>query len=434
MVPIMNDSQPNPKNTERLLRLELARNSLERSQLIVLYTIGFILFLGSMAGSIVLIMFNQAVTPFAIICVVISLFMFGLLRSKYWRWATLLYPTILIAVLTTQAYLNDGLYDESVYGFFAVTAIAGLLLRRQGVVVFTFYSVAAVIGLGYAHIIGLFPKYSEYFSPHRIFYMGLLMAVGGALLYLVIDNLVQTIDRLNENEKGLESNNQELQFIRESLEKQVMERTAAAELARLDSENARREAEAQAWFTRGQAQLAERMRGDQSIETLANNVTSYLCHYLGAHTGALYLVEQNHLKLTGRYAYTEQTGQKNEIGFEDNLVGEAAKTRRTLKITNISDDAPFILSALGNIRPKQLLLAPIEAAGKVFGVLELATLEQFTAEHELFLGLVSENVAIAFHTTQTRVQINGLLEKTQNQTQESDLFSSREEPRNNYVG
>jgi transcriptional regulator with GAF, ATPase, and Fis domain len=78
------------------------------------------------------------------------------------------------------------------------------------------------------------------------------------------------------------------------------------------------------------------------------------------------------------------------------------------------------------------LLAPVETDGQVFGVLELATLNQFSAEHEAFLQRVSESIAIAFRTTQTRVQINGLLAQSQQQAeelqaQEEELRAANEE-------
>ena len=64
-----------------------------------------------------------------------------------------------------------------------------------------------------------------------------------------------------------------------------------AEQARADAEQAKKEIEianqtleTQIWQTTGQAQLNDKIRGQQDIPTLANSVTQQLCHYLGAQT------------------------------------------------------------------------------------------------------------------------------------------------------
>jgi GAF domain-containing protein len=202
--------------------------------------------------------------------------------------------------------------------------------------------------------------------------------------------------------------NQELWSIRESLERQVSERTRAAESARMEAESARREAELQAWVTRGQAQLAEQMRGDLDIPTLANNITAHLSRYIGAQCGALFLFSGDVLKLTGRYAYTIHDGLKSEFRTGEGLVGEAARAREVIRVDEIPADAPLISSALGESIPRQILAAPLEWNGQVFGVVEFATLDQFTLVHENFLARVSESAAIALRTAQTRSQTNQL--------------------------
>jgi GAF domain-containing protein len=202
--------------------------------------------------------------------------------------------------------------------------------------------------------------------------------------------------------------------------------------AETEAEILRKNIEAQSWLTRGQAQLAEKMRGEQTIEMLANNITSYLCRYLDAQTGALFIVSGEKLKLTGRYAYVEYTGQKDEFGFGENLIGEAAKANRIIRMDDIPADAPLVSSALGDAIPRQVLIAPIEAERQVVGVVELATLTQFSTQSEIFLNHVSENIAIALRTAQTRVQVNDLLAQSQRQAeelqaQEEELRASNEE-------
>jgi methyl-accepting chemotaxis protein len=49
----------------------------------------------------------------------------------------------------------------------------------------------------------------------------------------------------------------------------------------------------QNWFKTGQAELNDRMRGEQDVDVLARNTISFLAEYLNAQVGALYLTESD---------------------------------------------------------------------------------------------------------------------------------------------
>ncbi len=285
-------------------------------------------------------------------------------------------------------------------------------------------------------ITGIGPMFLPLFMNDKVTLASGMLRDGGVFLVLGLLLISITVLR-NRFEKSrldeLRSVNQALQVIQATLEERVNERTSLADRARADAEIARRTAVAQVWFMQGQAQLAEKMRGEQSTEMLANNIISHLCQYVGAQTGALFLISGEKLKLTGRYAYVEHLAQRDEFGLGDNLVGEAARENRIIHLTGVGD-APLVGSALGNTRPKQLLIVPVQVDAKVFGVLELATLHAFSTDHVAFLSRNIENIAIAFQTAHTRDRIASLLLESQRQaeelqTQEEELRSANEELR-----
>src|SRR5687767_1832372 len=59
------------------------------------------------------------------------------------------------------------------------------------------------------------------------------------------------------------------------------------------------------WLSAGQNLLNEKLIGDQSIEELASNTVNFLCSYLDANIGAIYLLNEkgNNLQLGGQYAF-----------------------------------------------------------------------------------------------------------------------------------
>jgi hypothetical protein len=345
-------------------------------------------------------------------------------RNVHW-FGRLFFPLFALAGLTYMAITTDGLHDSTVVGLTLVIIFTGLLSGQAAISLTTALVVSAIWVIAYADIYGinqsLFARSTkENDAIGLAVVISVVQIIAATTLNVLMSRLNQVLESVRRSEYELMENNRELNDIRASLEEKVTERTRAAE-------SARAEAEFQSWYTRGQVQLAEKMRGDLDIPTLAKNVISFLCQYLDAHTGALFLASGDVLKLTGRYAYVEHANRKSEFRLGESLIGEVAKSRQKIKLDAVSNAAPLISSALGEAKPNQILIAPIETEGQVYGVVELATLGEFSQDHEIFLSRVSESIAIAFRTAQARLRINDLL--TQSQQQAEELQAQEEELR-----
>lgn len=397
----------------------------------------------ALAGSVLvvvssLISSQGAFTPFVlsgIVGSITSLVVLWLLRIKQFSIPRLILPSVIYLLATYLIFTGAtvGVRDDAVLLYSLAVAMAGLLLGKRGVVVFGILSVITVGFSIYAEVNGLIVNHitTHTTTYNTLITVGVTYSLTFTMMYILVSILTGNLAKMRSNQLELTQVNQELWTIRESLEQQVGERTRAAESARAEAEAARREAEAQVWFTRGQAQLAEQMRGELDMSTLANNITSHLSQYIGAQTGALFVLSDDVLKLTGRYAYVERSGKKSQIHIGENLIGEAAKAKKIILMDNIPADALMISSALGEALPRQILIAPLESNGQVLGVLEFTTLAQFTPEHQTFLKHISESVAIALRTLQTRFQMSELLSQSQRQAeelqaQEEELRASNE--------
>ncbi|MBN2002500.1 MAG: response regulator [Anaerolineae bacterium] len=198
----------------------------------------------------------------------------------------------------------------------------------------------------------------------------------------------------------------------------------AAEIARRTAEKAQRDAEAanaaleaQIWHTTGHAQINNRMRGEQDVLTLADNVIEQLCEYLTAQVGVLYVREDDILCRVGSYACSrEEIGSRFKIG--EGLLGQAVHSKKPIFLTDIPADYTQIASGLGSAAPKAVVIMPFLYDDQVVGVVELGRLAAFSAEHMKFLQTALESIAIAFNTAQARARINQLLTQTQQQAEE----------------
>ncbi|MBF0565939.1 MAG: response regulator [Nitrospirae bacterium] len=187
------------------------------------------------------------------------------------------------------------------------------------------------------------------------------------------------------------------------------------------------------WKKTGQSGLNDRMRGEQDMAGLAQNIINFLAEYSKAHIGAIYLVsDKKLLKMAGSYAYNKRKNLSNEFSFGSGLVGQAALEKQSILLTNVPPDYIKISSGLGELEPCNILVVPLLHESEVKGIVELGSFNKFTDAQIEFMQTVSESIAIAFSVTQARENTKELLRITQNQAEElqvqqEELQASNEE-------
>jgi CheY-like chemotaxis protein/signal transduction histidine kinase len=177
------------------------------------------------------------------------------------------------------------------------------------------------------------------------------------------------------------------------------------------------------WLTGGQNQLNEKLVGDQSIEELATHTISFLCTYLKANIGAVYLFDdkENALVLNGQYAFTSPKDIKEKFTLNEGLIGQAAREQKQISLTDISEEQIRITSSVLNTKPKQLLITPFLFEGKTLGVIEMGRLTDFSETEKEFINASMESIAISVNSAIARKQIQELLEETKVQSEELQM-------------
>ncbi len=202
----------------------------------------------------------------------------------------------------------------------------------------------------------------------------------------------------------------------EQAQQRAEQARAEAEQAKKDIEVANQALEIQIWQTKGQAQLNDKMRGEQSIEMLANNVIDQLCEYLPAQIGALYVMEDDSLYRAGHYAYNADGATRFQL--REGMVGQAAAKRQPIFLNDIPLNHLTVRSGFGDTAIRNLMVFPFLYEGLVGGVIELGTITEFSQVQIDFMNAAITNIGIAFNTAQTRARVNELLAETQQQAEE----------------
>jgi CheY-like chemotaxis protein len=189
---------------------------------------------------------------------------------------------------------------------------------------------------------------------------------------------------------------------------------------------AERESADRNWNLAGADELTQSMQGNRSVEETTQNIITHLVTYLNAQVGALYIAESDSLRMVGTYALDKNRADKSVLTFGEGLAGQAAAEQRVILFTRIPEDH-FINTTFGKVRPKNIIAVPFISDGKVVGVVELGSIHSFTALHQEYLRIVSNSIAIAIASSQSREKTNSLLEETQRQAEE--LEAQQEELR-----
>ncbi len=193
-------------------------------------------------------------------------------------------------------------------------------------------------------------------------------------------------------------------------------------LRKLSEENERR-----TWLLTGSGELNDTMRGEKGINDLVQEALSKLAEFMKAQIGAIYLRNNGQLDMIGSYAFQFRKGNTNSFKIGEGLVGQAALEKKPILFGEVPEDYIHINSGLGNSAPKNIIIYPLLYEGEVNGVIELGSNKEFNEMHMRFLEIVSENIAIAINSAQSRTQLRELLEETQRQAEE--LEAQQEELR-----
>lgn len=192
-------------------------------------------------------------------------------------------------------------------------------------------------------------------------------------------------------------------------------------------EESHNEIKRHSWLVGGLKQLSDRMPGDLKTAKLSKAIVTFLAKYLNAQIGALYLIDekQENLNLFGTYAYPKSDGISFKLG--EGLIGEVAIEKEMLILNDVPDDYISVNSALGGTVPKHLIVSPFIYDDNVVGVIELASLSEFSKNELDFINESMKDIAVAINASQAREKVKDLLEKTIHQAEE--LQSKQDELR-----
>ncbi|WP_404547146.1 response regulator [Dyella jejuensis] len=181
--------------------------------------------------------------------------------------------------------------------------------------------------------------------------------------------------------------------------------------------NAARARQRETWLQAGQLELGTVMLGDPETERLGENILDFLARFLGAQAGALFVGMGEHYQRIGTYGVAQAERIVQRFVPREGLLGQVAVEAKTVILPDVPDDYLYVESALGQSKPKHLVISPVVADGDVNAVIELGFLRPVNDDVVALLEQASSTIGAALRSAKYRAELRTLLEETQRQSE-----------------
>lgn len=178
----------------------------------------------------------------------------------------------------------------------------------------------------------------------------------------------------------------------------------------------------------GLAEFGDILRkNNNNIDTLCDETTRNLIHYMEANYAAMYLyVDDNpddiYLEMKATYAADNKKFVQKKISLYEGIVGTCAVEKTMQIIDDIPADYITIGSGFGFTKPGHLIVVPLMLKDEIYGILELCRTDKFEDYRIKFIEHLAEDIA----STISYVKENAKnLFKLQEEGKRLDDFSHR---------
>ena len=192
----------------------------------------------------------------------------------------------------------------------------------------------------------------------------------------------------------------------------------------------------QDWLKTNLAKFTNMLQGQRDLTTVGRLLLSELTPLVNAHQGVIYQMENE--ETPGPQACcrptptTAPTATRQSLRLGEGLIGQCAVDKRRMLITDMPENAVPISSALFKVPPRNNIVLPVLFENQVKAVIELASVNEFTALQTMFLEQLTTSIGIVLNSIEATMQTEGLLKQSQQlagelQAQQKELQQTNEQ-------
>ncbi|HEX4156344.1 MAG TPA: HAMP domain-containing protein [Acidobacteriaceae bacterium] len=190
----------------------------------------------------------------------------------------------------------------------------------------------------------------------------------------------------------------------------------------------------QDWLKTNLARFTGMLQGQRDLGTVGRMLLSELAPLVNAQQGLIYQTDSEDndaMVLLSAYASTPD-GHLERVALGEGLIGQCARERRRMLVHDLPAGTLPIRSGLFEAVPRNVIVLPVLFEDRVKAVIELATLNNFTASHLSFLEQLTASIGIVLNSIEATMQTESLLKQSQQlaaelQTQQKELQQTNEQ-------
>ena len=191
----------------------------------------------------------------------------------------------------------------------------------------------------------------------------------------------------------------------------------------------------QDWLKTNLARFTGMLQGQRDLATVGRMLLSELAPLVNAQQGVIYQMETEEsagMVLLSAFADDGEDGHLRRLRIGEGLVGQVASEKRRMLISDLPEKTVPIRSGLFESVPRNVIVLPVLFEDRVKAVIELASLNAFTASHLAFLEQLTASIGIVLNSIEATMQTEGLLKQSQQlaaelQTQQKELQQTNEQ-------
>ncbi|HVE67963.1 MAG TPA: ATP-binding protein [Solirubrobacteraceae bacterium] len=189
----------------------------------------------------------------------------------------------------------------------------------------------------------------------------------------------------------------------------------------------------QDWLKTNRERFTRMLQGQRDLATASDMILCELAPLVSAQHAVFYSMTQPAdgsdpvLEMQAAYGYEERRRLSTSFGLGEGLVGQCAKEKKRILITEVPADYVRINSGLGAASPLNIIVLPVLFEGSVRAVIELASFSPYSETHQAFLDQLPESIGLVLNTIEADTLKEDLLKQSQSQAEE--LRSRQEELR-----
>jgi signal transduction histidine kinase/ActR/RegA family two-component response regulator len=172
----------------------------------------------------------------------------------------------------------------------------------------------------------------------------------------------------------------------------------------------------QGWLDSNLARIGGLLQGQRDLIEVCRMIMSEVTPLVDAQLGAFFLVDledaTTRLRLCASYGYVARDHEVT-FGPGEGLVGQAAISRRTIRVHAGPGSHLTVRSGLATTPTADLVVLPVLFEGEVLGVIEFASVAAFSELHLSFLERMVTTIGVALNTIQANRRTEELLAQSQ---------------------